>query len=196
MTETNFRALCEELMNEAIYLGAIPYDQAPNPELIAQARAALAQQHVSQPYKLPEPVAPTDAEIEQWADAGAFASDTRACILELRARVETLEMRCEVQLMQLSDLQDRHHRLTLRVGHLEHELYRDDDEPQQHCLEAMDPPEANSQPEPVAPTDEDLLEEWYRLPGESKQDVVAFARAVLARWGTPANNTREENFDA
>jgi hypothetical protein len=38
-------------------------------------------------------------------------------------------------------LQDRHHRLTLRVGHLEHELVRDDDEPQQHCLEAMDPPE-------------------------------------------------------
>jgi len=56
MTETNFRALCEELMNEAIYLGAIPYDQAPNPELIAQARAALAQ---------PEP-APTDEEAWQW----------------------------------------------------------------------------------------------------------------------------------
>lgn len=28
---------------------------------------------------------------EQWEDAGAFASDTRACILELRARVEALE---------------------------------------------------------------------------------------------------------
>jgi hypothetical protein len=28
---------------------------------------------------------------EQWADAGAFASGTRACILELRARVEALE---------------------------------------------------------------------------------------------------------
>jgi hypothetical protein len=70
-------------------------------------------------------------------------------LLELRARVETLERRCEVQLMQLSDLQDRHHRLTLKVGHLEHDLVRDeDDEPQQHCLEAMDPPEANSQPTP------------------------------------------------
>jgi len=81
---------------------------------------------------------------EQWEDAGAFASGTRACILELRARVETLERRCEVQLMQLSDLQDRHHRLTLQVGHLECELVRDDDdEPQQHCLEAMDPPESD-----------------------------------------------------
>lgn len=28
---------------------------------------------------------------EQWADAGAFASDTRACLLELRAKVEALE---------------------------------------------------------------------------------------------------------
>jgi hypothetical protein len=56
----------------------------------------------------------------------------------LEARVETLEKRCEV-------LQDRHHRLTLQVGHLEHDLVRDDDDlPQQHCLEAMDPPEANS----------------------------------------------------
>ena len=59
MTETNFRALCEELMDEAIYLGVIPYNQAPKPELIARARAALAQ---------PEPVAPTDEElITMWA---------------------------------------------------------------------------------------------------------------------------------
>jgi hypothetical protein len=65
------------------------------------------------------------ATSEQWADAGAFASDTRACILELRARVETLEKRCEVQLMQLSDLQERHHRLAIRTRHLESELYTD-----------------------------------------------------------------------
>jgi hypothetical protein len=59
MPETNFRVLCEELMNEAIYLGSIPYDQAPNPELIAQARAALAQ---------PESVAPTDEDLEDLAE--------------------------------------------------------------------------------------------------------------------------------
>ena len=58
MTETNFRALCEELMDEAIYLGVIPYNQAPKPELIARARAALAQ---------PEPVAPTDEESDAFA---------------------------------------------------------------------------------------------------------------------------------
>jgi hypothetical protein len=34
---------------------------------------------------------PHKASAEQWSDAGAFASDTRACLLELRARVEALE---------------------------------------------------------------------------------------------------------
>ena len=28
---------------------------------------------------------------KQWGEAGSFASDTRACLLELRARVEALE---------------------------------------------------------------------------------------------------------
>jgi hypothetical protein len=75
------------------------------------------------------------ARLEQRQLSG---NDLVGAVLELRARVETLERRCEV-------LQDRHHRLTLKVGHLEHDLYRDDDdEPQQHCLEAMDPPEANT----------------------------------------------------
>jgi hypothetical protein len=93
----------------------------------------------------------THATPEQWANmadaaSGGFDDGYGACLLELRARVQSVEERCEVQLMQLSDLQERHHRLTLQVGHLEHDLYRDDDddEPQQHCLEAMDPPEANT----------------------------------------------------
>ena len=34
---------------------------------------------------------PHRATAEQWAYAGAFAFNTRACILELRARVEALE---------------------------------------------------------------------------------------------------------
>ncbi len=79
---------------------------------------------------------------EQWAQQEAWLDQNdadAACLLELRARVKTLEKRCEVQLMQLSDLQDRHHRLTLQVGHLECELVRDEDDlPQQHCLEAME----------------------------------------------------------
>jgi hypothetical protein len=84
---------------------------------------------------------------EQWArleQRQLSGNDLVGAVLELRARVETLERRCEVQLMQLSDLQDRHHRLTLQVGHLEYELVRDEDDlPQQHCLEAMDPPESD-----------------------------------------------------
>jgi hypothetical protein len=83
---------------------------------------------------------------ELWARMERCADDPQdiaTLLLELRSRVEMLEKRCEVQLMQLSDLQGRHHRLTLQVGHLEHELVRDEDDlPQQHCLEAMDPPEA------------------------------------------------------
>jgi hypothetical protein len=137
---------------------------------------------------------------EQWAEQEVWLDQNdadAACILELRARVETLERRCEVQLMQLSDLQERHHRLTLQVGHLEHELYRDEDDlPQQHCLEAMDPPEANSQPEPQGPTDEELDELWAEIDGGGAIWAWQyFARAVLARWGTPANNTSQEDYE-
>lgn len=91
---------------------------------------------------------PHKATAKHWAAVEAYAqqvSSTDDCLLELRSRVETLEKRCEVQLMQLSDLQERHHRLTLQVGHLEHELVRDeDDEPEQYCLEALEPPEASN----------------------------------------------------
>ena len=51
-----------------------------------------------------------------------------------------------------------------------------------------------SQPEPVAPTDEELLSmrSWSCHGPTFDSDLVDFARAVLARWGTPANNTSEE----
>jgi hypothetical protein len=76
---------------------------------------------------------------------------------------------------------------------------------------------ALAQPKPVAPTDEELIE---LMPQQMRDDLAAavrliagydnpkaagamrvilnrhavdHARAVLARWGTPANNTREEN---
>jgi hypothetical protein len=77
-----------------------------------------------------------------------------------------------------------------------------------------------AQPEPVAPTDEELLE---LMPQQFRGDLATvsrlaahgtspdvtpgifrvtlntgaldYARAVLARWGTPANNTREEDYD-
>jgi hypothetical protein len=93
----------------------------------------------------------TSEHLANMPDAALDDSDYGyvTCLLELFAKVHTLEQRCEVQLLQLSDLQERQHRLILQVGHLEHELVRDDDdEPQQYCLEAMDPPEANSKPTP------------------------------------------------
>jgi len=54
LSPTDFRTLCAELINEAIYLGELPYEQDVHPELLTRARAALAQ---------PEPVAPTDEEL-------------------------------------------------------------------------------------------------------------------------------------
>jgi hypothetical protein len=58
---------------------------------------------------------------------------------------------------------------------------------------------ALAQPEPVAPTDEELLASVRHFYGDQAaadmgaEDDLRTARAVLARWGTPANNTREEN---
>jgi hypothetical protein len=71
-----------------------------------------------------------------------------------------------------------------------------------------------AQPEPVAPTDEEIAkiifgETYYAFGFDSfppawgeledcliRQCCVNAARAVLARWGTSANNTSEESFDA
>jgi hypothetical protein len=62
---------------------------------------------------------------------------------------------------------------------------------------------ALAQPEPQAPTDEEARELANNL-GITRghfdhecglhiscADLVSFAESVLARWGTPANNTRE-----
>ena len=49
---------------------------------------------------------------------------------------------------------------------------------------------ALAQPEPVAPTDEGLITMWATTSYiDQPEGGLAFARAVLARWGTPANNT-------
>ena len=49
-----YRAMCAELLNEAIYLGSVPDDWPPSPELVARAHALLAES---------EQVAPTVMEI-------------------------------------------------------------------------------------------------------------------------------------
>jgi hypothetical protein len=76
--------------------------------------------------------------------------------------------------------------------------------------------DSSPQPEPAPPTDEDLLgvaaskidpyEGFGIAIGEYEQEtecaievygseLIAFARAVLARWGTPAINTRGTQYD-
>ena len=66
---------------------------------------------------------------------------------------------------------------------------------------------ALAQPEPVAPTDDELKQLLFdnhrsaiefACDTKAEGDIVIdnhidFARAFLTRWGTPANNTREEN---
>jgi hypothetical protein len=56
---TDFRALCEELMHEAIYLGELPYEQDMNPELLARVQAALTQpepeETITEPRGCPTP---------------------------------------------------------------------------------------------------------------------------------------------
>ena len=57
---TDFRALCQELMDEAIYLGSLHYEEYPDSDLIARASTALAQ---------PEPQGPTDEELRAFYDS-------------------------------------------------------------------------------------------------------------------------------
>jgi hypothetical protein len=49
---------------------------------------------------------------------------------------------------------------------------------------------------PVAPTESDVTELFYRHMGEGSQ--VGFENAIaeaLARWGTPANTINQEDYD-
>ena len=53
---------------------------------------------------------------------------------------------------------------------------------------------AKPEPKPVAPSDEELDELFTEIDQSGEAlSWRAYARAVLARWGTPANNTSEEN---
>ena len=68
-------------------------------------------------------------------------------------------------------------------------------------------PTIQPEPEPEPPTDEEI-DDWRNQCADltrrgaadhywafdlQSDDVAGVVRAVLARWGTPANNTREEN---
>jgi len=68
---TDYRAMCAELLSEAIYLGSVPSAFPPSPELVARARALLEQ---------PEPPELTDQEI---ASAAREALDSYRYSTEL-----------------------------------------------------------------------------------------------------------------
>jgi hypothetical protein len=135
---TDYRALCAELADalENAWDSLVP---GVHP-LVARARAALAQQHVSQPYKLPEPVAPTD-----------------------EARQEFIE----------------------QVQRAQHVAIREGECPRfdlvecalAFCRETIPPA-----PEPVAPTDEEIIAFWSEhCAGDGDAGILR-----LARYGTPA----------
>jgi hypothetical protein len=68
----------------------------------------------------------------------------------------------------------------------------------EHCALITRARAALAQPGPVAPTDEEIMEVFWEHQSSGLEELwaddwPAAARAVLARWGTPANNTREEN---
>ena len=57
---------------------------------------------------------------------------------------------------------------------------------------------ALSQPEPVAPTDEELDElkdDYWWLDANHSRPWIPFARAVLARYGTPTNTINQEDYE-
>ena len=65
MSTTDYRAMCAELLAWAEHTSSHYYKQ---PDVLTRARALLAQQPVSPPYKLPEPEGPTDEELLDLAD--------------------------------------------------------------------------------------------------------------------------------
>lgn len=71
---TDFRALCDELVDQVVYLGGLPYEQDPDEDLMTRASAALAE---------PEPEVPTDQELKtfacEWWRTFGFVKDKATC---------------------------------------------------------------------------------------------------------------------
>lgn len=68
MTNPDYRALCAELLDEAIYLGSVPSAFPPSPELVARARALLAEP-VERPRELQWPASVAQGCHEAAAEA-------------------------------------------------------------------------------------------------------------------------------
>jgi hypothetical protein len=156
---TDFRALCAEL-HEALEKRCETLKEDRLLDRSAAAlRAVLAQQHVSTPYKLPEPQGGGAAKGKpfHWRNLGdGKPVQVQECPI------------CGIAPANVDDCG--------RFG------------------DPACPYFGVGEPQPVAPTESDVTELFYRHMGEGSQ--VGFENAIaeaLARWGTPANNTREEN---
>jgi hypothetical protein len=117
--------------------------------IAAKARIALAQ---------PEPVAPTDEEIEEWADAAT----------EVPLEID-LDGHGWGRCFTAKEFSETIRAALDRWGNSQGIL------------------DSSPQPEPVVPTDDELMDLW--LDGMNTSEArgsFAFARAVLARYGTPA----------
>jgi hypothetical protein len=170
-----FRDLCAELVELSAPTDSIPQLaerlQKLN-ELANRTRAALAQQHVSQPYKLPEPEGPTDEEL--LASVRHFYGDQAAADMGAEDDLRTARA------------------VLARWG-----TPAPQPVPPAAIVEMVNKLHQINNPgiQPVAPTDEDLQNIfWWECDWQKKMDEEAFkvaARAVLARWGTPAPQPEE-----
>ena len=192
MTTDTFRALCAELLQPlAEYDGANPYHE--HRDLITRARAALAE---------PEPPADGEVAIPCNADIAAAMMllgksylrehaperlakpepDTEESLAAQPADGEVAELVAELELMA------NHAAAACQFGDAK------------YLTDAADLLERLAVTEPVGPTDEELVqlacsEELGRLnldgsiitrfyyPKDIGENVIAFARSVLARWG-------------
>jgi hypothetical protein len=148
---------------ETIELYAEDYSYAPLLELRARIEALEAAQRppqdkldrlIAQPQ--PEPVAPTNDELDGLFDAHCYTDDFGTHLMDAAC---------------------------FRDG--ARALLAQQPESQPYKL-----------PEPVAPTESDVTELFYRHMGEGSQ--VGFENAIaeaLARWGTPANTINQEDYD-
>jgi hypothetical protein len=154
---TDYRALCAELVQDIEeWIVAVDHCPPSSSALVQRARAALAQQHVSTPYKLPEPVAPTDEELE----ATARAAEVQNMKEQGGLTASTPDgIHAQIQAQRLAGLRAVAARPTIQ--------------PEPVAPTVMEIIELHSW----------LEDEWRANNDGEDLPMVDYARAVLAKWG-------------
>jgi uncharacterized protein with von Willebrand factor type A (vWA) domain len=133
---------------------------------------------------------PHRATPEQWESIELYAEDNAydACFLELRARIEALELTHHAHV-------DTSHLTDAERKQIREELAR----PATFAELLMPPPRtALAQPEPQGLSDKEAVALYSEVMAVHECQTLGdmaghFARAVLARYGTPAINTSQED---